>query len=447
LDFGFSKTAKETFKMWGGKDKVLARIVYMIRCIKPDVIITNHDTITTKPNRQHGNHQAVGITIYEAFEKAADPNYHPEQYEPMLNEIMVPDDKSENGQTQPWQVHKLYFRVFDTTKTSGVVTLDISKTDASGRTIEQISYEALAKHRTQGMDKIVFTSSLGVFRSRRYELVRSDKDYPFDASDLFSGIDKRETEKPVLSSFPTKYSYVKVNKEDSLKILKRLKYDKDVRLGIVKTYDNTIENFLTGLGQKYKLIDSTMLADGLVRGFDVILLDLRAYLYRTDVLKYNDRLMDFTKDGGNLVVFYNKPTDWNLPQQVSPYPIYITNERVTEEDAAVTVLKPGHQYFNEPNKITGSDWSGWVQERNIYLPSDDTNKTSSKYEKLLAMQDEDDHVPSTSLLFANYGKGTYTYCSLALYRQLKIFNEGGVKLFLNMISNRSANRKGIDNIR
>lgn len=79
LDFGFSKTAKETFNFWGSRDSLLARLVYMIRVIRPDVVITNHDTITTKPDRQHGHHQAVGITIFDAFDKAADPSFHPEQ--------------------------------------------------------------------------------------------------------------------------------------------------------------------------------------------------------------------------------------------------------------------------------------------------------------------------------------------------------------------------------
>ena len=96
LDFGYSKTAKETFKFWGGEDSVLARLVYFIRVIRPDVVITNHDTITTKPNRQHGNHQAVGITVFEAFDKAADPNYHPEQ---LVYGI------------EPWQIKKLFFEV------------------------------------------------------------------------------------------------------------------------------------------------------------------------------------------------------------------------------------------------------------------------------------------------------------------------------------------------
>lgn len=54
LDFGFSKTAEDV-RFWGGEDSVLARLVYMIRVIRPDVVITNHDTITHKaksPARQ-----------------------------------------------------------------------------------------------------------------------------------------------------------------------------------------------------------------------------------------------------------------------------------------------------------------------------------------------------------------------------------------------------------
>ena len=62
------------------------------------------------------------------------------------------------------------------------------------------------------------------------------------------------------------------------------------------------------------------------------------------------------------------------------------------------------------------------------------------------MQDEDDLVPSTSLLYTNYGLGTYTYCSLALYRQLKILNPGAVKLFLNMIYEWNRDHNTIFNI-
>jgi GlcNAc-PI de-N-acetylase len=48
VDFGFSKSAEETFRIWGGEKELLRRMVLQIRLLRPDVIITNHDT--TRPN-------------------------------------------------------------------------------------------------------------------------------------------------------------------------------------------------------------------------------------------------------------------------------------------------------------------------------------------------------------------------------------------------------------
>lgn len=430
LDFGFSKTAKETFKMWGGKDSVLARIVYFIRKIKPDVVISNHDTITTKPNRQHGNHQAVGITIYDAFEKAADRNYHPEQL---------------TGDITPWQIKKLYFLVYDTTRTNDIFTIDVFEKDAEGKTINQTAIDALSQHKTQGMDKTDWSKVPEVSRIRHYALVRSDKMYPLEGNDLFTGLADNEVKPPAgeLRSYKTLYNYPKKNKLDP----KDFWFNRQINIGLVKTYDNSLEDFFKEFKIKYDLIDSLSMANGSIRSYDVILLDLRTYLYRKDVLQYDDRIRDYIDAGGNVICFYNKPSDWNIETDLAPYPISITNLRVTEEDAPVTILKPEHQFFNSPNKMTASDWNGWVQERNIYLPSDDTMKTSSKYERLLAMQDEGDPVPSTSLLWTTSGMGTYTYCSLALYRQLKLDNPGAIKLFLNMLSQELPMKKALNKLR
>lgn len=72
-DFGFSKSSEEAFKVWG-HDESLRRMVLKIRELRPDVIITNHDT-----TRGHGHHQATGHLIIEAFDAAADPKRFPEQ--------------------------------------------------------------------------------------------------------------------------------------------------------------------------------------------------------------------------------------------------------------------------------------------------------------------------------------------------------------------------------
>ncbi len=395
LDFGFSKTAKETFRFWGGEDSVLARLVYMIRVIRPDVVITNHDTITTKPNRQHGNHQAVGITIYEAFDKAADYRYHPEQ-------------------------------------------------------LAQISSEALSKHKTQGMDKVDKNSPF-FFGNRFYQLIRSDKEYHGEGNDLFSGLTHNmKWNTSELKSYETNYSYRTVSAEDSLRILNEVAVASHRRIGLVKTYDNTIENVLKSFNIEYDTLSPLAVEVWDLNRYSSIILDLRAYAYRPDLVEFNKGFLKYAEGGGNLICFYNKPQDWNDKADLAPYRIYISGERVTEEDADVQVLLPEHPFFNEPNKLNESDWSGWIQERNIYLPSDKPGtdiKTSTEYQRLLAMQDENDPVPSTSLLFAAYQYGTYTYCSLALYRQLKIFHKGALKLFMNMISQTTANQRSILNIR
>src|SRR5262249_18314556 len=72
-DFGFSKSAEEAFRVWGEKE-ALRRMVLKIRELRPDVIITNHNTVSG-----HGHHQATGRLILQAFDAAADPNSFPEQ--------------------------------------------------------------------------------------------------------------------------------------------------------------------------------------------------------------------------------------------------------------------------------------------------------------------------------------------------------------------------------
>jgi LmbE family N-acetylglucosaminyl deacetylase len=416
LDFGYSKTAKETFKFWGGEDSVLARIVYMIRVLRPDVVISNHDTITTKPKRQHGQHQAAGITIYDAFDKAADPNYHSEQ---LVNGV------------KPWQIKKLFFRQNDTSVTD-VYEIDVSQKDASGKSIEEIYYDALAEHKTQGMDKEE-RNYRGV---RRHQLVRSDRMYPVTGNDLFEGLVPEEKPKIDIQLKFNTYYYKKFprGKSVDVSLIGEMWVKNKPKIGLVKTYDNTIERVLIEFMFEYDTLTPKIIESGDLSKYQTIVLDIRTYLYRPDVLKSNDRLLKYVKDGGNLVVFYNKPEDWNDKGNLAPYPIYLTTERVTEEDAAVTILETDNRLFTAPNKIYNHSWVGWIQERSIYLPSGDTLKTSPKYHRLLEMNDENDTVPSTSLLYAEYGKGTYIYCSLALYRQLKIFNEEAIKLFMNMIS-------------
>ncbi len=88
VDFGYSKSATESFEKWG-REEVMADVVYVIRKFRPHVIVTRFP-----PSRAagHGHHEASAILAEEAFDLAADPEAFPEQL------TMV----------QPWQVTALY---------------------------------------------------------------------------------------------------------------------------------------------------------------------------------------------------------------------------------------------------------------------------------------------------------------------------------------------------
>ncbi|HJT66016.1 MAG TPA: PIG-L family deacetylase [Pyrinomonadaceae bacterium] len=155
-DFGFSKSAEETFRIWGGERELLRRMVLQIRRLRPDAIITNHDTTSG-----HGNHQATGRMILQAFEAAADPKQFPEQ----LKEVSV------------WQAQRLFVRSRGADTPGQTFAIDPNETDpVRGTTYAQQALTALQKHATQGpWPKSV---PAGGGRISRYTLVKQAPNAP-----------------------------------------------------------------------------------------------------------------------------------------------------------------------------------------------------------------------------------------------------------------------------
>ena len=169
-DFGFSKSAEETFARWGGRDSVTARVTYFIRKLKPDVLFTNHDTLTVGPGRQHGHHQAVGISAYDAFVLAADPAYHPEQLQ-------------EEG-VDLWQPKRLFLRHWNRPSDVTVV-VPVGETFTADHTYADLAADALREHESQGMGLFA-----GRFQtpSTYFTLLRASGDAPLDSTDLAGNI-------------------------------------------------------------------------------------------------------------------------------------------------------------------------------------------------------------------------------------------------------------------
>jgi LmbE family N-acetylglucosaminyl deacetylase len=162
---------------------------------------------------------------------------------------------------------------------------------------------------------------------------------------------------------------------------------------------------------------------------DAVVLGIRALNVHDRIRYMMPTLLEYVRLGGALVVQYN--TNGRLETEgYAPFPLTLSRDRVTNEEAPVRIVKPDHPLLNFPNKISEKEFEGWVQERGLYFP----NKWDSNYEALLSMTDPDEDPKEGGLLVAKYGDGYYIYTGLSFFRQLPEGVAGAYKLFANLVS-------------
>ena len=178
------------------------------------------------------------------------------------------------------------------------------------------------------------------------------------------------------------------------------------------------------------LLEPDELAAAPLAGYDVIVVGIRAYESRPDLVTHNQRLLDYVQEGGTAVVQYNQ-YQYTAPG-LAPYPITMArpHDRVTDHTAEVTLLQPEHPIFNYPNQIGPEDFEGWVQERGLYF----LNTWDERYTPLIEMADPGEASNRGSLLITEYGQGTYVYTGLALFRQIPAGVPGAYRLFVNLLA-------------
>ena len=166
-----------------------------------------------------------------------------------------------------------------------------------------------------------------------------------------------------------------------------------------------------------------------VLGYDAIVVGVRAYNTRPRLRKLQDRLLDYVSAGGRLVIQYQTP-DRELNDRLGPYPFSISRDRVTVEQAPMTMKAPAHALLNKPNKIAATDFDGWVQERGLYF----ANPWDPKYEVVLSCNDPNEPARDGGLITTHYGKGVFIYTGFAWFRQLPAGVPGAYRLFANLVS-------------
>ncbi len=206
----------------------------------------------------------------------------------------------------------------------------------------------------------------------------------------------------------------------------------DTRIGYIGGGADNVGLWLKRMGLDVSEVEPHHLAGDLSQ-FTTIVVGIFAFGLRGDLAAATDRLHRFVEDGGHLVTLYHRPTDGWHPGRTPPRNLTIGSPslrwRVTNPDAAVTVLEPEHSLLVGPNTIDESDWNGWHKERGLYFASG----WNEAYLPLLSMHDEGEQPLFGALVSAEIGKGRHTHTSLVLHHQLDRLVPGAFRLMANLV--------------
>ncbi len=205
------------------------------------------------------------------------------------------------------------------------------------------------------------------------------------------------------------------------------------RLGYVMGPGDDVPATLRQLGYAVDLLDEDDLLRGDLSRYGTIVTGVRAYNTRPELKAAEPRLLAWVEKGGTLVVQYNTSQQL-VTDELGPFPLKLSHDRVTVEESPVRLLAPASPLLTTPNRITASDFDGWVQERGLYFPG----SWDPRYATVLEVADPGESPKAGSLLFARSGKGAFVYTGLAFFRQLPAGVPGAIRLFANLVSARGS---------
>ncbi len=202
-------------------------------------------------------------------------------------------------------------------------------------------------------------------------------------------------------------------------------------IGYIPGAGDEIPACLKQVGYDVTILTDEMIGTQNLSRYSAIVTGIRAYNTNNRLQLHYDKLMDYIKQGGNLIVQYNTNSRIGPVQaKIGPYPFTISRERVTDEKAEVRFINAEHPALTFPNKITTKDFNGWIQERGIYFASE----LDKNYETILSLNDHGEKANEGNTIISKYGKGNFVYTGLAFFRELPAGIPGAYRLFVNLLS-------------
>ena len=261
-------------------------------------------------------------------------------------------------------------------------------------------------------------------------------------------------------------------------------------VGYVMGAGDDVPGSLRQIGCEVTMLSADDLSHGDLSRYDSIVTGVRAWNTRPDLRANYQRLYDYASNGGTVIVEYSRPeggpgagarggqgaapgaapagggrgrggrgggappaasADAAPPsppptprgpvppdqvdatgalEHIGPYPIHISNDRVTVEEAPVTFPNPQLSLLHAPNEISNADFEGWVQERGLYF----ADRWDARYQSVLESHDPGEEPLPGGELYIKYGKGAYVFSAYDWFRELPAGVPGAYRLFANMLS-------------
>lgn len=203
------------------------------------------------------------------------------------------------------------------------------------------------------------------------------------------------------------------------------------RIGYIMGAGDDIPRSLQQIGYEVDLLVDNDLTPENLKQYDAVIVGVRAYNTNTRLKFHQSKLLEYVNQGGTMIVQYNTTRRLKIPvDEIGPYPLKLSRDRVAQEDAEIRFLAPDHPVLNEPNKITAADFENWVQERGLYFP----NEWDENYTPILSSNDKGEPARDGGLLVAQYGSGYYIYSGYSWFRELPAGVPGAFRLFTNLVS-------------
>ncbi len=203
-----------------------------------------------------------------------------------------------------------------------------------------------------------------------------------------------------------------------------------LKIGYIPGAGDDIPEILGNLGYTVVEINASNFDFMDLSDFHTIITGIRAYNTQEWLAKKAEKIWEYAKNGGNVVVQYNTLNFLSeIKAPIAPENLQIGRDRVTKEEAPITILAPKHPVLNVPNRITAVDFEEWVQERGLYFASE----WSPAFTPIFEIADPGEDPSQGSLLVGSFGKGHISYCGISFFRQLPAGVPGAYRLFVNLV--------------